>query len=52
LCVIDHSPRRLSGDQKAKLEALAQSAMLLLEIRLGRGGATAPTGLVRSASSF
>jgi len=26
--------------------------MLLLEIRLGRNGATALTGLVRSASSF
>jgi GAF domain-containing protein len=52
LCVIDHSPRQLSEDQKAKLEALAQSAMLLLEIRLGRNGATALTGLGRSASPF
>jgi GAF domain-containing protein len=36
LCVIDHSPRQLGEDQKAKIKALAQSAMLLLEIRIGR----------------
>lgn len=36
LCVIDHSPRQLSNDQKTKIEALAKSAMLLLEIRSGR----------------
>jgi GAF domain-containing protein len=36
LCVVDHSPRQLSEDQKTKIHALAQSAMLLLEIRVGR----------------
>jgi GAF domain-containing protein len=36
LCVIDHVPRELSEDQKTKLSVLAQSAMLLLEMRSGR----------------
>jgi len=36
LCVIDRVPRELSDEQKAKIRALAQSAMILLEMRLGR----------------
>ena len=41
LCVIDTAPRQLSEDQKTKIRALAQSAMLLLEIRAGGVGARA-----------
>ena len=33
LCVIDRVPRELSQQQKDKMRALAQSAMMLLEVR-------------------
>ena len=33
LCVIDHKPRELTQEQADKIKALAQSAMLLLEVR-------------------
>jgi GAF domain-containing protein len=39
LCVIDRVPRELTEDQKAKLRALAQGVLLLLEVR--RSGASA-----------
>jgi GAF domain-containing protein len=39
LCVIDRVPRELTEDQKAKLRALAQGVLLLLEVR--RSGAAA-----------
>jgi len=39
LCVIDRVPRELTEDQKAKLRALAQSVLLLLEVR--QSGASA-----------
>ena len=38
LCVIDRRPRELTEQQKSKIEALAQSAMMLLEVR--RSGET------------
>ena len=36
LCVIDQVPRELTGEQMGKIRALAQSAMLLLEMRRER----------------
>jgi hypothetical protein len=36
LCVIDRVPRELSDEQKEKIRPFAQSAMILLEMRLSR----------------
>lgn len=44
LCVIDCVPRELSPEQKAKLRALAEGAMLLLEMRRSSSGDRAPAG--------
>lgn len=37
LCVIDHRPRELTGEQKDRLKELAKGAVLLLEIRRAHG---------------
>lgn len=39
LCVVDRVPRELTQEQKDKLRALAQSAVMLLEVRRAKGAA-------------